>query len=300
MNSAFLSDTNMQVAWDSTSLGALKLCPRFYYYSIVCGYVPHETSIHLTFGIVYHSALERYDHAKVGGADHEEAVRVAVHHALTATWDSTLQRPWFSDDDEKNRLTLVRSIVWYLDKFSDDPIRTVILDNGKPALELSFQFQLTPKFSLCGHLDRVGTLGDDTFICDRKTTGQTLSSDYFDQFTPDNQMSLYALASQIVYNLPIKGIIIDAVQVAATFSRYLRGFVHRTEGNLAEWLKDLHYWLSQAERHAETNHWPMNDKACYRCNYRSICSKAPIVREQWLKAGFKHRIWDPLRVRGDI
>ena len=308
MNSSFSTNIpNLQLAWDSTSLGALITCPRYYQYAIIDGWTPRSTSVHLTFGQHYHSALEHYDHAKFAGADHEEATRVATKHALEVTWENG--RPWFSDHNNKNRYTLVRSIVWYLEQFEDDPLVTIRLANGKPAVELSFRFETDFKspdgapFVYCGHIDRLATMNDEPYVVDRKTTASTIGSDFFDKFNPDNQFSGYSFSSKVVWQVPTRGIIVDGAQIAVTFSRFRRGIVPISEASLEEWYKDLGYWLNLAVSFAINNYYPMNRKSCGNyggCQFRSICSKSPGVREQWLKAGFVKRIWDPLKVRGDI
>ena len=301
---------SLQIAWDSTSLGALKWCPRYYQYSILEGWVPRSESVHLTFGIHLHSALERYDHLRAQGEPHAEALRSTVRGLLTATWDSERKRPWVSDDPSKNRLTLVRSVVWYLENFIDDPLTTIIRADGKPAVELSFRFEpgLTSKvtgetFLLCGHIDRLVEFNDTPWVVDRKTTKYSLSPEYFDKYSPDNQFSLYALAGRLVFNTPVSGLIVDAIQVGATFSRFSRGIVNRSPEQLTEWFTDFQWWIALAERFAEVNYWPQNDRACGMfggCPYRPICGRSPSVRDQWLKASYTKRSWDPLRVRGDI
>ena len=309
-NSSFSEiQPNLQLAWDSTSLGALKECPMKYYYSIVEGYVPRAQSVHLTFGLHYHGALERYDHAKAQGLDHEAATAAAVRYALEVTWNYQLNRPWISDDRNKNRFTLVRTVVWYLEEFKDDPLETVILASGKPAVELSFRFETSyssfenEKFWLCGHLDRVATLNGDAYIADRKTTGHTINQDFFAKFTPDNQFSTYSLGGKIAYSLPLHGLIVDGVQIAVNFSRFERGIVERKQDTLEEWYKDLGMWLEQAETYARRGHWPHNDKACHHfngCPYREVCKHSPSVRNEWLERLYVRRIWDPLQIRGDI
>lgn len=158
-------------------------------------------------------------------------------------------------------------------------------------------------FVLCGHLDRIGTLGDDTFILDRKTTKQTISSDFFAKYSPDNQFSTYTLAGKIAFGLPVQGIIVDAAQVAVTFSRFERGLVERKDDQLDEWYKDFGIYMKMAEFYATQGYWPQNDKSCGNyggCPFRPICAKAPSMREEWLSHGYVPRVWDPLRVRGDI
>lgn len=312
MNSSFSQAIpGLQVAWDSTSMGQLKTCPRLYYYSIVLGYFPKGSSIHLEFGLRYHAALETYDHARAAGLDWRSGVRAALVRCLRDTWNYELNRPWSSDDPNKNRLTLVRSVIWYLDQFRDDPAETLILASGKPAVELSFRFPteyMAPDgqpFMMCGHLDRVATLAGSPYIFDRKTTKFGLDDRFFAQFTPNNQMSTYAFAGKIIYSLPIQGIIIDGVQVLVGGSRFARAPISRTPGQLDEWYREWGHWVTLASEYAEANYWPMNDKACGNyggCPFLSICSKDPAVRSKWLNnhALFVRRIWDPLQVRGDV
>ena len=308
-NSAFSSEVpTLQIAWDSTSLGRLKTCPRYYQFTMVQGFNSLTDNPHLIFGQIYHAALEGYDHARFQGADHEEATILAVQFALKSSWNKAKRLPWTSGDPNKNRLTLVRTIVWYLDKFQNDSLETVKLSNGKPAVELSFRFEAegiqnnlsSEPFILCGHLDRLATMNEQIFIADRKTTKSTLDDNYFSQFTPDNQFSLYSIAGKIVYKMPVAGIIVDAAQVAVGFSRFSRGMIPRSDATLDAWYLDLSHWLGLAQYFAAQNYWPQNDKACFRCAFRDICSRSPETQTQWLKASFPISAWDPLVIRGDV
>lgn len=297
----------LQFAWDSTSLGELKTCPRKYYYSILEGW--QGISDHLTFGIHYHSAIERYDHAKAEGLDHDDALDRAVEYCLTETvtrLPNGSWRPWASVEPNKNRFTLLRTVVWYLDQFQDDSAQTIILSSGKPAVELSFSFEIDQKIDntravLCGHLDKIVDFTGKKFVMDHKTTKYALDDRYFAQFNPDNQMTLYTLASRVVYGEPVKGIIIDAAQVLVNSSRFLRGFTYRYEEELTEWLAETSYYISLAESFAKASFWPKNDKACGLyggCAFRPVCSAKPSFRETLLKASFRQRTWDPLVPRG--
>lgn len=318
-NSAFSTTLPMhQLAWDSTSLGEFKLCPRRYYYSIVQGWTPRSESVHLTFGILLHTARERYDHVKVSGLDHEAALASVFEWAVRATWVKALGRPWLSDDPNKNRDTFLRTVVWYLDQFGkDDPLETIVLANGKPAVELSFQFPLgiSPvigeQMSYSGHMDRLVMFNGEPWVVDIKTTKNTIGPGYFVKYTPDNQFSGYLLAGRVAFAQPVRGLIVDAAQIAVTFSRFQRGPVTRTDAQIDEWADDLHTWLGlaaeMASRGADTVEpeaaWPQNDKSCDiygGCQFRSICSKPRASRGQWLAAEFKRRQWNPLVARGDI
>ena len=296
---------NIQYAYDSTSLGWLKECPRKYFYSMIEGWRPKNENVNIKFGLWYHQGLEMYDRLRAAGSDHDEAMEAAVHYLMKATW--TDEGPWKSDHNAKTRETLVRSVVWYLDQFGvNDPAKTLILPDGKPAVELSFQLDLdwgpapNQPYVLCGHLDKLVEYSSGIYDMDRKTTSTTLSASYFDQFDPDNQMSLYAFASKVIYKNEIKGVIIDAAQIAVGFTRFSRGFTYRNEAQVEEWLVDLRYWFDLQKALATKNYWPMNDKSCHKyggCPFRKVCSKDPGVRDIYLNSDFEKRPWNPLEAR---
>jgi PD-(D/E)XK nuclease superfamily len=318
--SPFIEGTSIQWAWDSTCLGLFKTCPRKYQYKILLGWT-RGTGIHLRWGQELHSALEDYDRSRTHGVRHDDAVHDVVRALLTRIqdWDPI---PRTKSEELKTKDHLLRSVVWYLEHYNPDPAETVVLASGKPAVELSFRFELDfgptewwetrdsngnlidaerRPYSLCGHLDRVVSYSGDLFVMDRKTTTTTLGSYYFEKFDTDNQMSLYTLAGQILLKSLIRGVIIDGIQVAVGFSRFVRSFTFRTPDQLDDWLADTQRWLRYAEACAVEGFWPMNDTSCDKfggCEFKGICSKSPAVRERFLEAEFrKEEPWNPLKPR---
>ena len=198
--SPFLPDTFIQFAWDSTCLGLIKTCPRLYQYTMIDGYVAKGESIHLRFGQEYHQALQDYDIARAEGIPHEDAIHSAISELVRRTHDWSVDET-VKPGKYKNRQTLVSLVVDYLDHYVDDPAETYIKSDGKPAVELSFRFELDwgpshgqthgsreldedaakliamgadpgPTFGqpylLCGHMDRVVTFNDQLFVMDHK------------------------------------------------------------------------------------------------------------------------------------
>lgn len=352
---------NLQFAWDSVSLGTLKQCPRKYQYSIVMGYrSKRATNLHLRYGILYHRALEVYDHKTVvDGMSHDQALDFVLRDLAEGCIDTTYDesrtcpschgysaaadkdgpdsvcetcastghfpvRSWWNPNENlsedkaaKNPKTLenlFRSVVWYLETFGpNDPAQTVILKSGKPAVELSYRWDSGHQLStgepiiFSGHIDRLVEYNGQRWVLDRKTTAASLtdgsSQQYFAQYSPDNQMSGYILASRIVFESDAAGAIIDAAQIAKGFTRFERGFALRTERQLQEWFEDALFWISLADRFAQANYWPMNDKSCDAfggCPFRGICNKDPAVRDVFLQGDYVQEPWDPLKVRGEI
>jgi hypothetical protein len=307
---------NLQLAWDSTSLGALKKCPQYYKYHIIDGYTSGQPNAHLEFGTLFHSATELYERLRSTGLDHQKALIDVVRWTILNTWDNETNRPWLSDEPTKTRETLIRTLIWYLDFYKDDRIETITLPNGKPAVEVSFRFPLSgdehdtsfrtettgEEFILCGHLDKIGSFNGGHWILDTKTTKYELDDYYFRQYTPDNQMNLYDIAGAVIFNQEIEGVIVNAIQILVNGSRFKRRYINRSPEQREEWLRDLNIWLHQAEIYAVANHWPQNEKGCGygkgRCQFWGICSTDPSARQELLDGLFvKRPAWNPLETR---
>lgn len=295
-------DSNgVQFAWDATSLECAQTCLRKYYYNILEGWQPKRTSVHLIFGALYATALEHYYLHVAKGMTPDEALREIVREALTNSYGKEF------DHSAKTRVNLIRSIIWYVEEFgdeSDTAIKTLIKSNGEPAVEESFALEVADDLVLCGHLDRVVYLGEPDgpkFWMDQKTSGSTIGPYYFEQFNPHNQFSLYTFAGQMIFNEPIRGGFIDAAQIAVGFTRFERAQTTRTQDQLDEWYENSLYTIDLAKSATMLNKFPMNLSACGNyggCPYRSVCSRSPSVRDNYLRADFvKQDGWDPIKAR---
>jgi hypothetical protein len=101
--SPFVEGTQLQFAWDSTSLGYLKECPRKYFYTIVEGWRGKGQSVHLEFGGLYHKALEEYDKLRAREDPHDETLAAVVSHVLWASYPLAL-RPQHEDSFQSHPL----------------------------------------------------------------------------------------------------------------------------------------------------------------------------------------------------
>lgn len=299
----------VQFMWDSSSLKSADACEVKYDLQILQGYSPKGEAVHLRFGGHYATALEHYYKFVVrDGFDPEEAVRMVVIEALRDTWDPILNEagevighgPWQSYHNLKTREALIRSIVWYLDHFEDDTLPIVVRE-GSPLVEHTFKLPVDNDIVFSGHLDRVVQYSGAEWIEDQKTTGSTISPRYFDQYSPDHQMSMYSFAGKAIFAMPIVGVIIDAAQIAVGFTRFERGFTSRSAGQLNEWYDDtmsLIEKMQAATRNQEFRHNPMSCGNFGGCPFRPICSRDKSVRPQFLKGGYdKTEGWDPSKAR---
>lgn len=297
-------DNGVQVVWDATSLDLAQACARKYFYSMVLGIRPKDLSVHLLFGGLYATALEHFYKHRAAGDDVNLALRKVVAEAMISSWDYENNCVKTFDDPKKTRIALLRTIIWYVEQFAvetEDGLRTYHLQDGKPAVELSFSLDFAPSIVYNGHLDRVVQMGDELYVMDQKTTGGTIGPYYFNGFSPSNQMSGYSFAGQIILKSPVRGVIIDAAQIAVNFTRFERGITSRSKDQVEEWYDSTVSVISAFQHLAESagdreTAYPMNPTACSNyggCAFRILCSRSPKVRENFIKSDFTSHNWDP-------
>jgi hypothetical protein len=291
---------NTQFAWDQTSIKLAEECPYKYKLIMLEGWRSRGSNVHLLFGGVYASALEHFHKYRAEGIDFDEALIAVVREALQATWIDN--QPWQSDHNTKTRENLIRTIVWYFEHFRDDPCQTVILSNGVAAVEHTFQLPVDNGIIFTGHLDRLVDYSNNIYIQDQKTTATTITPRYFLSYNPDSQIAgMYPFAGRAIFHLPVKGVMVDAAQIAVGFSRFERGFIFTDDGSLNEWYDDTMELIERTREMTRNNHFPRNRSSCNKyagCQFRNVCSHSPAVRDQFLKADFEQGTrWDPLEAR---
>lgn len=303
-------EQGVQWAWDATSIKNAELCLQYYGY-LADGWTPIRKSVHLLFGGHFAKGLERYYKLVAEGKSSNDALIDTVWQALIDTWEYEIDEnghsipgtgtPWASDHPSKTRENLVRTLVWYVDQYENNMMELVKLPDNRAAVEYSFTLEVKPGLMFSGHIDRLVTYSGDLYIMDQKTTGNTITPKFFEQFDLDSQMDIYTFAGKIIYDMPIKGVVVDGAQIAVGFTRFERGFTHRTNSQLEEWLEDTLALIDKAQRATAEGRYPRNRSSCSKyggCMFRGVCSKSPEFRDNFLRADFKQgKRWNPLEQR---
>lgn len=262
----------LQVRWSASDFKNLKKCAHYYNKTVLNP--PNEyvrtTSVEQLFGTASHAALEAYDHAICEGNSQE----VATNKALLKSY-AFHDKLNFFEDSKRNSETLDRGVVWYIDQWKDDGYKTLILPDGSPGLEWHFEYVIpSTLYTTNGFIDRlVEDLNGNVYICERKTTGNTIDDDFFSRYNPDGQIDSYIEAVEQELERPVAGMFIDAHQVAVGFSKFVRSPVFRNSEQLDEWKAETLWWLGQAEKYHEEQFYPRNDAACYNCSLRKQCAR---------------------------
>ncbi len=298
-------ENGVQFGWDQTSIKLAEECLYKYKLRMLDGWRPRATSVHLFFGGIYASCLEHFHKFRAEGMSHDDALNEVVSEALYKTWtyddEGQSLGPWVSDHNTKTRENLIRTIVWYFEQFKEDSCETVILGDGKAAVEYSFQLPVDNGIVFSGHIDRLVTYSNNIYVQDQKTTATTITPRYFAGYNPEDQVLMYSFAGRAIFKLPVKGMMIDAAQIAVGFTRFERGFIFVDNPTLDEWYDDALYHIETAQAATRANHFPKNRTSCHKyagCEFRNVCAASPHVREQFLKADFERgQRWDPLEAR---
>ena len=261
--------------WDSTMIRALKTCPRKFELGYRQSWRANNLSEHLVFGGAFAKALEEY------------YTGTSLENVIARAFRTPLQQ-----DSPKNVAALIRSIIWYIEEYANDK---PFLVNGKPAVEQHFLWEAAPDIFFTGHMDRVIMLGDDPYVVDQKTTGKPISPYFFRQYEHQDQMYMYSLIAKEVLGCPVRGVVIDAVQVTdkgeTNFGRKLVSF---SKPELDEWLADTLDWIMRMSTSTARNL-----TQCPNCDFRIVCDAPPAARQGYLKAFYHTREWKPEIPRGE-
>lgn len=302
----------MQKAWDATSLNFFQECPRKYKFTVIDRLRKKNPPPPLVFGKAIHDGLEKF-HARIAhGMPHDEAVKEVFdwlweNHGGSYNPEGKWV-PWYTTDKNRNVATLLRTFVWYTERFKDDPVEPLVLEGGRPAVEVNFVFPIDlecpdgDSYLFCGHIDKLGQWGKYVVAQEHKSTTMQLGSKYFNQYNPNIQVSMYTTAGRVILERPAKGVLIDAMQMGWSFSRFERSLVGRSKQLLDEWVEEKKWWIKQAEDCAKNDYWPGNDASCSKyggCPFRDACSKGPgTPRKMFLNASFEPKEqWNPLEPR---
>ena len=304
----------LQLVWDATSISSFLACPTRYYYSIVLGLTPATKSVHLTFGGAYQRALETYDRERLRGIAHREATvrAVTVGYREGASLplekqpaDLAVTEPT-PPAEVKRRDMLVKAIVDHCEQYADDPLRTVVLANGEPAVELSFRYDsgltlLSRPVEFSGHFDRVVAHGSGPdaswYILDHKTSKRPVDTNYRAKFELSTQMSHYDFSAAVVLPRKPVGVIIDSVQMLVDAVRTTRFPLRFTPSQSREYYEDLQQLLPAAGNFVAQRRWPRNRESCMLCDFKKLCRVDASIRPHIAATEFTRRLWDPAEPR---
>ena len=233
-------------------------------------------------------------------------------------------KEWFPLLVGKDRLALMRLLVWYGEEIKGGALQPVsiservetplvppsptfegpepYMERHTALVEVPFKvpFFTTPEGEqvyLTGWFDAVKRLGDEVLVTDYKTTKKPLGAMYFSQYAPNVQVDTYDLVAETFLKskgLPYAGVVIEAIQTLANGVRFGFRVYKGDPERRAELVRELSYYISLAWQYAKGGWWPRNRSHCAMCEFKSVCSAAPASRPHILAGNFSRYRWNPL------
>lgn len=215
------------------------------------------------------------------------------------------------ENANKNRDTLLRTILFYCDSALESTVQPYAFPDGEAAVELSFAIPLPLEspdgdpYVLTGNIDGLGDFAGEILPRERKTTKNTPELWFFDRYNPDVQVDVYDLAANVMYadllDPKPQGVLMEVTQVTKTISRIERQIVNVPEERRAETLQDILAHIKEAERCARDGYYPKRTASCNvngGCPMRKICRLAPSSRAGFLPGlDYEKREWNPREIR---
>jgi hypothetical protein len=136
---------------------------------------------------------------------------------------------------------------------------------------------------------------DLVYTLEHKTTSQ-LSSYYFHQFKPNNQITGYIWGLQQLTGRQVGGALINAIGIyKASATRFERHITSRAPAEIDEWKRNVKSVCDEIKFHERNGYWPMRTQSCTMyglCEYHGVCSMHPNDRERMLDQNYVKHPWD--------
>lgn len=169
-----------------------------------------------------------------------------------------------------------------------------------------------------GKIDWLGYVNGEPTLIDRKSSGQWLTETWAQSYATSHQFRGYKAIIELLTGIEISKVYVDGIYTgkeAADPIEHWRGGVSPLDGKkktartsvrsglfgpytyspqlvdeTREWAET---WLAAADFFRERNHWPQNDRNCFKwgreCEYLSLCKRSPHMREAIIQQKFHAR-----------
>lgn len=274
---------------DYTQLSTFITCPQKYYLKFVLGLkkiVLDERTIDLRFGQVVHKGLEYLYQGELSSR-------------VVGVFDE------FEDLEGEKHKTKANGrelLSQYIEHYKEQ-------DTGMEVLGVEINDHIMiGDIKYLVKIDGIVRLRDNIYILEHKST-KKMSYNYFNQFSPNMQISGYSLYAQLKYG-QCSGCIVNVLQSgwrdrayrgepAGFHSKFQREVVNRTKEQLEDFRKNVKLWTDKLDDSLATlkegaDWFGKNEGACsqYRgCSYSELClTSQGIELDQEIEASMYERV----------
>ena len=270
-------------ARDHTAVIHAKECLRKYFYRIVLGFAERETKPFFKFGTAYHVFMETLEKSwydpllKTGNKDHNDKEHLIKAIAASMKSFGRGDPPVGSRYDFLSSGRLLASCKMAYKKWQAEKKSGSIKVIG---VEQAFEVLLKDgKTRRGGKADQFTEWNSQLAGKDFKTSSQT-EDKFRRSIDPNEQFNGYLLGLSKLSGEHVSILFVDTLYNSKPTKTYSGGpkivvyTVNKTRWQLEQYEEDVIFWeQSIINRAREEDKWPLNEKACWRCEYRSVCKK---------------------------
>lgn len=134
------------------------------------------------------------------------------------------------------------------------------------------------------------------YILEHKTTSM-LGPFYFNQFKPNNQVTGYIWAAEVMSGQRVGGALINAIGMyKSSATKFERQITTRSELEIKEWLHNLKHVCQMIRDCEQRNYWPLQTASCClygRCEFHDVhVLSTPREREKILEQNYIREQWN--------
>lgn len=310
---------------DNSNLTLFSDCPRSAFYKLIYNRSPWPSSA-IHYGSAIHAGLETWYAAKHFGAPDADQLALMTAFIYFGRNGPISESEWRNEDQ------LALTLTKYFAKYSTEPFSLFLSDDGTPALEQAFRYQLgtipiddylkLPSHDLfdtasadplfvsklhivwTGRIDMIIEQAGKLFVLDHKTTSIAGPS-YWESFRLSQQFIGYKWVTQQLLKRPVEGACLNGIiarQPTKTGRsvEFDRMFYFYSDEHCAEWLHDVLAQIETFVAYMRTGFFPKRTSQCVAkfgtCAYLPVCSAPDSSRLHMLTSDeYTTNVWSPLQ-----
>ena len=271
---------------DSSAAQTFKKCARQYFYRYVLGRKTKKEPEFFRFGRSYHKFREVLERTQ----DFKEALVAAQTLFRKGGGDPVVGSKY----DFMTELRLLKSCTVAWEHWKKEKTLKVI---EVIAIEQPFNVELADGSRTSGRADQVVKWNGKLWGRDFKTSSK-MGKFYERSLEPNDQFSRYTFSEGKLAGEPVQGQIVEVLYNTKKDGPSLHQFLAtRTLSQLAVWESEQMFYNLILNTCRETDTWPMNENACWNCDYHSVC-KTPteVMMMNRLENDYIYSPWDNMKV----
>ncbi len=286
---------------DSSKIQEFLMCPRYFFYRYMLGWVGEEPNHDLIFGEAWHAAMLQL--ALKGYSEENTVVAFGKFMEIyRATFPEESDELWAP----KTPMNALKGLVAYTSKYANDPQEFEVL-----YAEVGGTVSLAEDRFIAFRQDTICRGKEGIFSLEHKTTAKSFNQSWFNQWLLKTQFGTYNHVLHCLFeNEKIEGVKVNGASFMKTKLDFERRLIVDNLSYMQNWQWNTLYWIDQIYWNYDKLNtckeddpilfsFPMNTESCTKywgCRYLDLCRSwsNPLQHCDVPPVGTKVEYWNPL------